>query len=174
MGKAGILLFFICTIVFNEKGSGQSMFELAVSKSNISESAAVENVNGYAAQLTIAMTTKGIPFYGGMSLQYLYYQDKLFKSNKYTHLLPGLKAGVRPLAKWMIIPVQPFIEGYGYVSVVKENPAVKNLYGFGGGLEIYFSKRHCIALYYGAENYTYSSGDKLTSNTARISIRLNN
>jgi hypothetical protein len=164
--KIFLLVYLTCSTL-----CAQPIFELGVQKNFINNEVPFESIKSYSVSLAFLFQMPDFPLYGGFFLNHFVANDQIIKSNKYQQLLPGFKTGLRPIAKFVIFPIQPYFEGYYQIAAFKENPVIKNIYGFGGGVEIYFTKRHALALYYGAENYKFDTNDKLFNNVIRATFR---
>lgn len=172
-------IFFLLRTVFC---FSQSRFEIGYQQNFLLKSSQTENIKSSSINASFLFETNQLPLYAGLTYTYMFFNDKLISSNKYKQGILGLKCGARPLAKALIIPVQPFIEaGYNRaLGLVNKNedgtaklpPAIKSIISYGGGLEIYLGYKHCIAAYYGLDNYGFETGEKHQNAAAKISLRL--
>lgn len=160
-----ILTLFTSTFGFSQYAelSGQINF--------LEKTKPFENTESYAGSLSFGKNLGKIPMYIGIRGTYFMLNDKLIEQNKYNSFLLGGEVGVRPLAPFLIIRLQPFAE-FNYVYAIgSKDLALKNIMGFGGGLEFFVTKRASIRAYYGYEVYQFDTSDKLNNAVGRIAFR---
>jgi hypothetical protein len=165
------IIAIVSIMLLGSSASAQTILEIGGQKNFLQKEPSFESVSSYSANAALMFQNNGFPVYGGITLNYFYAKDQLLEANKFQQTLPGIKAGIRPLANFLMIPVQLFAEGYYNHSVSQKNPGIKSFFGYGGGLELYYTKRHAVAFYYGIEQYRFAAGEQLSNSIARVSLR---
>lgn len=162
---------FLIVLISISSVSYSQYFELGGQKNFLENSKPFENTESYSGSVSLGRNFGKVPIYLGFKGTYFVLNDKLIEQNKYNSILLGGEFGVRPLAPFLIIRLQPFVEVNYVYALGKKDPALKSVLGFGGGLEFFITRKASIRAYYGYEVYQFNTSEKLNNAVARVSFR---
>jgi len=167
-----LLLSFCVLILFLKESNSQTHIELGLQKNFLQQKAEFNSLGSVLLHCGIGYDVNAkIPLYFGANLDYFYAYDKLISANSYGGTLIGLNLGFRPIAKKWVKPIQPFFETNLNFNIGDSTHTLKKIWNYGGGIELYFTKKSCFVISYLNEHYMFKNAI-VTNGALRVCLRM--